>query len=158
MFEVSNSEFLLRLGVAALCGLLVGIDREVKHKPLGARTYILVTSASAAWVMITINFSIDAAEAFPDLGSDPTRVIQGLIGAIGFLGAGAIITQRETGRLRGVASGAAIWGTGVIGIACGLGYFVQAFTVAVLFFGVLNIYDVMHRAADKVTGQSGDDV
>lgn len=91
--------------------------------------------------MITINFSIDAAKSAGDLNSDPTRVIQGIIGAIGFLGAGAIISRNEDGRLRGIASGAAIWGTGVIGIACGLGYFVEAFCVAVLFFLVLNLYD-----------------
>ncbi|ABG32018.1 MgtC/SapB family protein [Roseobacter denitrificans] len=149
MFEVSQSEFMVRLVVAALCGLLVGIDREIRQKPLGARTYVLVTAASSAWVMVTINFSIDAAEAFPDLNSDPTRVIQGLIGAIGFLGAGAIITQNNSGRLRGVASWAAIWGTGVIGIACGLGYFAQAFAVSFLFFAVLNIYDAVERVSDK---------
>ena len=143
MFLVSDGEFILRLMIAAICGLIVGIDREIKHKPLGARTYILVTAASAAWVMITINFSVDAAQADTKLGSDPTRVIQGLIGAIGFLGAGAIITRSEEGRLRGVASGAAIWGTGVIGIACGLGYFVQALTLSVLFFAVLNAYDFL---------------
>jgi putative Mg2+ transporter-C (MgtC) family protein len=149
MFEVTASEFFLRLLASAVCGFIVGIDREIKHKPLGARTYVLVTAASAAWVMVTINFSIEAAEAFPDLNSDPTRVIQGLIGAIGFLGAGAIITQRENGRLRGVASGAAIWGSGVIGIACGLGYFVEAFATAALFFAILNAYDLLHNPSKK---------
>ena len=145
MFEVSTEEFLIRLGAALICGLLVGLDREIKHKPLGARAYILVSSGSAAWVMITINFSIQAAAAIPDLSSDPTRVIQGLIGAIGFLGAGAIISQSDTGRLRGVASGATIWGTGAIGIACGLGFFAEALATAFVFCAVLNGYDALTR-------------
>ncbi|MFK7763812.1 MAG: MgtC/SapB family protein [Roseobacter sp.] len=63
MFDVKETEFLTHLCAAALCGLIVGIDREVKRKPLGARTYVLVAVASAAWVMITINFSIKADEA-----------------------------------------------------------------------------------------------
>ncbi|MFK7763811.1 MAG: MgtC/SapB family protein [Roseobacter sp.] len=77
-----------------------------------------------------------------------TRVVQGIIGAIGFLGAGVITTQSGTGRLRD----AAIWGTGTIGIACGLGYFVEAFSIAILFFAVLNIYEAVSRATHIAEG------
>ncbi len=140
---VENLEFVVRLLVAASCGLIVGIDREIKNKPLGARSYVLVSAGCAAWTMLTVSFSIETVEAFPDLNADPTRLIQGLVGAIGFLGAGAIISTSEQGRLRGVASGAAIWGVGAIGVACGLGMFTEALMLATLFFIVLNTYDLM---------------
>ncbi|MBT8456361.1 MAG: MgtC/SapB family protein [Rhodobacteraceae bacterium] len=146
---VDQTEFIFRVLIAAGCGLLVGIDREIKNKPLGARTYILVAAACAAWAMLTINFAIQSAQSFPDLNADPTRLIQGLVGAIGFLGAGAIISTSEEGRLRGVASGAAIWGVGAVGVACGLGYFIEALVLSALFFVVLNAYDFLADRVDR---------
>lgn len=140
---IDYPEILLRVAVAAACGILVGIDREIKSKPLGARAYVLTASASAMWMIITLNFSVEAADLHEDLKVDPTRLIQGLVGAIGFLGAGAIIGTTDAGRLRGVASGAAIWGVGAIGIACGLGFLIEAVTLAVLYFLVLNLYDLV---------------
>ncbi len=137
---IEYPEFLLRVGVAALCGLIVGIDREIKHKPLGARAYILTASASATWIIITLNFSLEALTMDEDLSVDPTRLIQGLVGAIGFLGAGAIISTTEEGRLRGVASGAAIWGVGAVGVACGMGYLAEALSLSLLFLVVLLCY------------------
>lgn len=133
-------EFVLRVLFAGGCGLLVGVDREIKNKPLGAQAYLLVALASAALMVVTLNFSLGTLAEDDDLVMDPTRLIQGIVGGIGFLGAGAIMTNDESGRLRGVASGAAIWGAGVIGVACGLGYLKEAAFIAVLIFAILNLY------------------
>lgn len=140
---IGFEEFLIRMCVAAACGLLVGIDREIKSKPLGARAYILTSSASAAWLMVTLNFSLEVVDIDNGISVDPSRVIQCLVGAIGFLGAGAIISTSGHGRLRGVASGAAIWGAGAIGIACGMGYLAEAVALSILYFIVLNVYDMI---------------
>ncbi|MEL7164386.1 MAG: MgtC/SapB family protein [Pseudomonadota bacterium] len=126
-----------------MAGLIVGIDREIKHKPLGARAYILTSAASAAWIMITLDLAVIMVEAGEDIAVDPTRLVQGLVGALGFLGAGAIISTTSQGRLRGVASGAAIWAVGAIGLAAGAGMHAQALTLAVLVALVLNAYDVI---------------
>ncbi len=146
--SIGIDDYLVRLTLAAICGLVVGIDREMKRKPLGARSYMLVSVASAAWTMFTLQVSLDLIEQDPQLGVDPTRLIQGLVGAIGFLGAGAIISTTETGRLRGVASGAAIWGMGAVGLACGMGYFEQAGALAITIAGVLTAYDLITRDDD----------
>lgn len=138
-------DFALRILFAGLCGLVVGIDREIKHKPLGARAYILVAVTSAALMSVTLNFSLGPLAGDSDMMVDPTRLIQGIVGGIGFLGAGAIITNEKDGRLRGVGSGAAIWGAGAIGIACGLGYFAEAGFTAVLIFIVLNLHSWFKR-------------
>ncbi|MXU65961.1 MgtC/SapB family protein [Oceanomicrobium pacificus] len=135
-------DFLLRLGLALACGLIVGLDREFKHKPLGARTYMLTAMGCCAWMMLTQNYALGIA-AGTELALDPTRLIQGLVGAIGFLGAGAIISSNSEGRLRGVASGTAIWGVGAMGVACGMGYWREALTLAVAFGVVLNVYDLV---------------
>lgn len=149
--------FVLRVLVGAGCGLLVGIDREIKKKPLGARAFILTGAACAAWTATTINFSLDLADVDGSIGLDPTRLIQGIVGAIGFLGAGAIISTSDNGHLRGIASGAAIWGVGACGVAAGMGYLAEAATLAVFYFIILMGYDLLFgdRADDDDTGQLG---
>ncbi|PVH27448.1 MgtC/SapB family protein [Pararhodobacter oceanensis] len=136
-------EFILRTLFAGSCGLLIGIDREIKNKPLGAQSYLLVAMASAALMVVTLKFAAGAPGNDSDLVMDPTRLIQGIVGGIGFLGAGAIMTSDESGRLRGVASGAAIWGAGTIGVACGLGYLKEAAFISVLIFAVLNLHGLV---------------
>ena len=138
--DADHAQFVLRILAAGLCGLIVGIDREIKSKPLGARSFVLVCIGCCAWTMVTVNFSIAADAQLPELKADPTRVVQALVGAIGFLGAGAIISSRSEGRLRGVASGAAIWGVGAIGVAIGLGFLFEGFVLAAVYFLVLNVY------------------
>ncbi|MHA3914673.1 MgtC/SapB family protein [Halovulum sp. GXIMD14793] len=132
---IDTQTFLIRLGVAALLGFLVGIDREMKAKPLGLRAYMLICTSSAVLCMISVNL---AHEANADgLSFDLSRIISGVIGGIGFLGAGSIMSNRDEGKLRGVGSGAAVWGTGVVGIATGFGYLLEAAALAVVLFAIL---------------------
>ena len=154
---VEFSEFILRTMFAGVCGLVIGLDREIKNKPLGARAYILVALASAALMVVTLNFSLSSVANDSNLSVDPTRMIQGIVGGIGFLGAGAIMTSDGSGRLRGVGSGAAIWGAGAIGVACGLGYFKEAAFLAAVIFAVLNLHDWFQRLADAsdTSGRDG---
>jgi putative Mg2+ transporter-C (MgtC) family protein len=130
-------EFLLRAAVAVALGLVVGLDREIKHKPLGARAYMLVALGASGMMMVTLNFSLSAVAQDPALSIDPTRLIQGIVGGIGFLGAGAILSRRDSGRVRGVGSGAAIRAVGGIGIGCGLGYLAEAAILALLALAIL---------------------
>jgi putative Mg2+ transporter-C (MgtC) family protein len=145
MSMIEFPEFVLRTLFAGACGLVIGLDREVKNKPLGVRAYILVALASAALMAVTLNFSLSSMADDTDMTIDPTRLIQGIVGGIGFLGAGAIMTTHDGSRLRGVASGAAIWGAGAIGVACGLGYLREAAFVAAVIFLILNLPDWVRR-------------
>lgn len=141
---IEFTEFVFRVLFAGCCGLLVGLDREIKGKPLGAGAYVLVAIGSAALMAVTLNFSLSSMAEDEAIRSDPTRLIQGIVGGIGFLGAGAIMSPSKDGRLKGVGSGAAIWTVGSIGVACGLGYLKEAAFIAVLIFIVLNIFDWLH--------------
>ncbi|PPB81172.1 putative Mg2+ transporter-C (MgtC) family protein [Albidovulum inexpectatum] len=145
MGPIETDAFVWRLGAAILCGLILGIDRELRNKPLGLRSYVIVCAASAAWAMTAIDFAFQMARAQPDLAADPTRVIQGLVGAIGFLGAGAILSRKQDGHLKGVASGATIWASGAVGMACGTGQIVHALIVSVALALVLNLYEFAVR-------------
>ena len=156
-------EFIIRVLFAGMCGLLVGLDREIRDKPMGAQAYILVAMSSAALMTLTLTFSLSPLADDKDITLDPTRLIQGIVGGIGFLGAGAIMTGENGSRLRGVGSGAAVWGSGAIGVASGLGYLKEAAFLSVMIFVVLNLYGIVRRAeraddagdADHDTGDPG---
>lgn len=95
-------------------GTLVGWEREVKNKPAGLRTHVLVCLGATMFVRM-------GPYAMRELSSstvDPTRVIHGVITGIGFLGAGAIL-RRETG-VHGLTTAASVWMVAAVGVACGL--------------------------------------
>lgn len=138
MFEAgfdyaSPLEVGLRLLCALVAGVVLGLDRELRDRRIGVRTYMLVSLGAAAFSLVTMELSLDA-EAM-GLGADPTRITQGLIGAIGFLGAGAIIQGRQ--RVGGIATAASLWVAGAVGMASGLGLYVHALFIAALAGAVL---------------------
>jgi len=126
--SIGPLDFGLRLICALVAGGLLGLDREVRHRKIGIRTYMLVSLGAAGFSILTIELAAMLAES--DINSDPTRIVQGLIGAIGFLGAGAIIQGDE--QVGGMATAASLWVAGAVGMASGLGFFVHALVIASL--------------------------
>lgn len=135
-------EVLTRLGAAAGLAALLGMDRELRGKAIGLRSFMLVSLGAAAFSLITLEliFSMQESEA---LAMDPSRVVEGIIGGIGFLGAGAIIQGQR--RVHGVTTGASIWVVGAIGMACGFGFFVQAVAIAVIAAIILTVLGLIER-------------
>ena len=84
-----------RLLIAAALGMVVGFEREFRHKPAGIRTHMLVATGSAAFMILTLELALGPLKVIDQASADPTRIIQGIIGGIGFLGAGAIIQGRR---------------------------------------------------------------
>ena len=126
-FDPFASEFWMTVGVAVLCGGIVGLERQVRGKPAGVRTSILVCLGTS--VFIHLGSSISGA------GSDPTRVLGQLVTGVGFLGAGVMFSRE--GVVSGVTTAAVIWVLAAIGAAIGLGRFAGAIalsgaTVAIL--------------------------
>jgi putative Mg2+ transporter-C (MgtC) family protein len=133
---LSIAEILLRCGLASLCGFIIGLDREIRDMPAGLRTHMLVCLGAAALAIITSQMYLELRRGgTEDLTADPLRVIEATVAAIGFLGAGAMF--RQGGTIAGMTTAANIWLAGVVGLACGAGYFAMAsiltaFTVAIL--------------------------
>lgn len=124
-------EIALRLGASVLLGGLVGLERERKHRPAGFRTMILISLGSAAFVLVGIESlkTLPSNPALPAFGqAEISRTLQGLLGGIGFLGAGAVIQNKKA--VRGLTTAAAVWVTAAIGAACGLGLYVLASIVS----------------------------
>ena len=113
MTSLTYVEVFLRLGAAVGAGALIGLDRELRHKPAGLRTLALVSLGSAVFVLETV----DPAAVHPDATS---RVIQGVVTGVGFLGAGSIIRGADEGTVRGLTTAASIWLAAATGVACGL--------------------------------------
>lgn len=107
----SVAKVVVRLLVAAILGGLIGFERESARKSAGMRTHMLVAMGAAIFVMVP---QLLGAE-----GADNTRVIQGLVAGIGFLGAGAILNKGDDAR--GLTTAASIWLTAAVGMAAGLG-------------------------------------
>lgn len=103
----------LRLLLAAVLGGAIGYEREKKERSGGLKTHILVSVGSALFVMAPLYAGVSQA--------DNTRLVQGVVSGIGFLGAGAILKLQRDMRVEGLTTAASIWLTSAIGVAAGLG-------------------------------------
>ena len=115
--------------IAAVAGAaILGFEREWKGKAAGLRTHIVVSLGAATFSMV----SLEMAASLDGDRIDPTRALQGVVGGIGFLGAGQIIHAR--GDVHGITTAAGIWLTGGVGVACGTGeFFIAALAVTIGF-------------------------
>ncbi|MBU3550595.1 MgtC/SapB family protein [Polynucleobacter sp. MWH-Berg-3C6] len=107
----------LRLALALLVGTILGLNRWLHHKSAGIRTHSLVAIGSATAIMLISDFVQDDAQAV-------SRVLQGLITGLGFLGAGVIIHEQRSRRVHGLTTAASLWACALIGAAFGAGQFV----------------------------------
>jgi putative Mg2+ transporter-C (MgtC) family protein len=128
--EIPPVDLIVRLLMAAGLALVLGLERELRGKPAGLRSHMLVSVGSAAFIMIGLHILMTTADGDPSARVDPSRIVEGVIGGIGFLGAGCIIQSR--GSIQGITTGASIWISGAIGVACGLGTLLLAGTVTAL--------------------------
>ena len=123
------TRLVLRLLLAAALGGVLGYEREHKGKAAGIRTHMLVAIGAALFVLVPQQGGMGIA--------DMSRVIQGVIAGIGFLGAGAIIKQQREESVQGLTTAAGVWMTAAIGIACGLGRETTAVISTLLALAIL---------------------
>jgi putative Mg2+ transporter-C (MgtC) family protein len=132
-------EIVLRLVAALVAGGLIGLERSYRGRPAGFRTHALVCLASGLLMLLTVY----EGHWFPELDGarvilDPTRMAQGIMTGIGFVGAGAII--KEGFNVRGLTTAASIWVTAAIGILTGIGFYFAAVVGTVLALGTLSAF------------------
>lgn len=122
-----------RMGLSLACGMIIGWERERKHKPAGVRTITLVCMGSTLMMLTALSLTHEAEGA----SSDVIRMLQGIVTGIGFLGAGTVIQLED--RVQGLTTAAAIWITGAIGAALGAGYYALALIGTVLALGIISL-------------------
>jgi putative Mg2+ transporter-C (MgtC) family protein len=128
-----------RLFLALVIGAIIGLERQIRHKPAGLRTHMLVSLASALFTLIPL--SIPSVNGGTLDASALSRVIQGITAGVGFLGAGEILRQSSENssrlEIKGLTSAAAIWVSAALGIASGCGLWQLALIGAIMCFLVL---------------------
>ena len=143
MGDTGYFEMLGRLALALVLGGLLGAQREALRKPAGLKTHMMVSLGAASFTLVTLHLFARLDGSGPSFRSDPLRIVEGVIGGIGFLGAGTIIQAR--GSVRGITTAATIWVVGAVGVACGGGEFELAGTVAGLAFLILTVIGNIER-------------
>jgi putative Mg2+ transporter-C (MgtC) family protein len=128
-------ETVLRLVVAIIAAAVVGWERESRNKPAGLRTHILVSLGAATFMIGALELSVDMGHENPAIRLDPMRALAGIIGGVGFLGAGTIIQSR--GSVQGITTAASIWVSAALGTCCGMGLYRLALTCGVFALVVL---------------------
>jgi putative Mg2+ transporter-C (MgtC) family protein len=145
-----TTAIVLRICAALLAGAILGINRDLRHKPAGLRTHALVSIGSALVIVLVLMVAQGAADAV-------SRAIQGLVTGIGFVGAGVIMHHEAQGRVEGLTTAASIWVAAGIGMACGAGLY----SLVVIALGATLLILVwggrLERALERRFGARPDD-
>lgn len=137
MMNFIEIDILIKLGLTAILGLVIGLERELKRKPVGLKTSLVISTVSCLLTIV----SIESAYMFPgndeiNITMDPLRLAAQIVSGIGFLGAGVIL-RRGNDTISGLTTAAMIWGSAGIGIAVGAGFYLEAAAgVALLIISV----------------------
>ena len=134
------TQLMLRMLLAILLNGILGYQRERQGKDAGLRTHMLVALGSAFFVLIPLQSGMPLA--------DLSRVLQGLITGIGFLGAGAILKQQDTQQIHGRTTAAGLWLTASVGIAVGLGRETSAILATLLAFIIFALLPSLRQSTD----------
>ena len=134
----------VRLGVATVLGGLIGYERESQGKSAGLRTHMLVALGAALFVLAPTLSGMAVG--------DMSRVLQGIVAGIGFLGAGAIIKARGQGDVKGLTTAASIWLTAAVGVTAGMGREMLALVATLM---ALFILSVLHRLEVRLARRAG---
>jgi putative Mg2+ transporter-C (MgtC) family protein len=137
--EREYADIVEHLLVALAAGGLIGFERSFHGRPAGFRTHALVCVASSALMLVTMYQSHWYPESFAGrVALDPTRMAQGIMTGIGFLGAGVIFKEGLT--VRGLTTAASIWITAAIGVLAGIGFYVPLVITTVITLGTLSVF------------------
>ena len=141
--EVTYLAIAIRILAAVICGGLIGLERGMKNRPAGLRTYMLVCVGSCI-VMLTNQYVVQI------LGGEPTRLAAQVVSGIGFLGAGTIIVTRRN-QIKGLTTAAGLWSAAGIGIALGIGFYEVALVGSFAIFAVMTLLQKMDNKMHRKT-------
>ena len=145
--EVTILAVILRIACAAIFGGLLGLEREIKNRAAGLRTYMLVC-VGACLIMLTNQYIFQTFKA-----SDPVRMGAQVVSGIGFLGAGTIIVTRHR-QIKGLTTAAGLWSVAGVGLALGVGFYEAAIAGALAVFVVITLLQkldaIMHNRTKRL--------
>lgn len=146
---LSIGEILLRLGLAALFGGFIGLERERKDWAAGLRTHMMV-SVGSCLIMIVSSFGFEDILNLgrDNIALDPSRIAAQVVSGIGFIGAGTILFLKQ-GRIRGLTTAAGLWTVAAIGLATGGGMYFAAAATTVIALAILWALQPLEKVFSK---------
>ena len=130
--EITYLSIALRLAIAVLCGGALGLERGMKNRPAGMRTYMLVCVGSCL-IMLTNQYLFQVTQS-----GDPMRLGAQVVSGIGFLGAGTIVVTRHN-QIKGLTTAAGLWSSAGVGLALGVGFYEAALIAGLAIFVVMTL-------------------
>ena len=147
-----NLEFLLRIIVSALLGLLIGLERTKRQKDAGIRTHCIIAVTSAAFMILSKYAFVDLTNIANAKIADPARIAAQVVSGISFLGAGVIFKDKNAS-IKGLTTAAGIWATAAVGMSIGAGlYWLGIFEAVAVIISQM----ILHRfpiASDALSAQ-----
>lgn len=147
-FLAANAFIGLNLVGALLLGMLVGYERSYSGRAAGMRTYGLVCMASTALTVFVGHAALWYGGSAGQVDADPTKVVQGVVTGIGFLGAGVIV--KDGLNISGLTTAASIWAAAAIGVLLGVGFYAAALMLALLCMASMTL---LHRLEARLPGR-----
>lgn len=142
--ELTHISIIVRILAAIIVGGLIGLERGMKNRPAGLRTYMLVC-VGACLIMLTNQYIYQFTGA-----GDPMRLGAQVVSGIGFLGAGTIIVTKHN-QIRGLTTAAGLWASAGVGLALGIGFYEAALTASIGIYTILSILQRWeHRVHKKI--------
>ncbi|MBQ9178039.1 MAG: MgtC/SapB family protein [Prevotella sp.] len=139
-------DFILRITMAAILGGAIGLEREYREKAAGFRTHFLVALGSALFMIISV-YGFEGALTSEGHRLDVSRVAAQVVSGIGFIGAGAIVFQKNM--VVGLTTAAGVWVTAAIGLACGSGMYLLSTAATILVLVGFEAFNLFLRKVDK---------
>ncbi|HWE20440.1 MAG TPA: MgtC/SapB family protein [Hyphomicrobiaceae bacterium] len=141
---IENAVMLARIFGSLVIGALIGLERSFHGRPAGFRTHALVCVASALLMLVTVYQNEWMIHVTPEaIRTDPTRMAQGIMTGIGFLGAGVIFKEGLT--VRGLTTAASIWVTSALGVLIGIGFWMPALIGTFATIAVLSVFRIIEN-------------
>lgn len=141
LLDPFSRPFWVTLLVAVACGCIIGLERQLRGKPAGVRTAILICLSTALFVHL--------GRGVGGVGTDATRVLSQVVTGVGFLGAGVMFAQNGT--VTGVTTAAVIWILAAIGVTIGLGYAPAAVVLSLVVVAILAGIEGLEKAFQALT-------
>jgi putative Mg2+ transporter-C (MgtC) family protein len=141
--ELLDTTFLIKLGVSAVLGLIIGLERELKRKPVGLKTSLVICIVSCLLTIVSMESAYLAEGSDKvNITMDPLRLAAQIVSGIGFLGAGVIL-RKGNDSISGLTTAAMIWGAAGIGIAVGAGFYFEATAGVILLIVSVEVVPVI---------------
>ncbi|MGQ0286682.1 MgtC/SapB family protein [Pasteurellaceae bacterium 22721_9_1] len=147
---IHSSHFLIlaKICVAMCLGGIIGLERELKRKPVGVKTCVIIAITTCILTIVSIQSAEYYAEVSENIRTDPMRLAAQVISGIGFLGAGVIL-RKSNDAISGLTTAAIIWSAAGIGIASGAGFFFDAIIATMMIFVAIRLSPIVQRYVQR---------